>query len=394
MSHKMRFKKIVEMNNIKKVTIHLSYITKCILFVMGSLFLITSCANEQASTNYTPPLGGAIGKTSEIVVVADDNVWEGTAGDTIRYYFGSAYLILPQPEPIFDLRHLTPAQLENDYLLKELRTYIFLGNFSDEHSETNKIIKKTIGQEKVTRAGTDPNFHTVVGQNKWARGQMLSFIFGNSQDQLAKNIKASYPTIAKRVTEFDQPQIGNMAYAKGRNQGVEKIIKEKLGAEMQLPQEYFVAVEDENTIWLRKETGELSSNIFIHRLPYKSQDQFSKEGIKAIRDTLGKKYVTTEIKGAYMKTNDEYLPMFLTPMELNGNYAAELRGIWDLKNDFMGGPFIGYLIHNKETNELLYLDGFIHAPSTTKRKFMQRVEHILKKTKFGKPVDTAAVSED
>ncbi len=382
------------MINLKNVSVHISYLSKCILFVMGTLLLITSCANDKGSTNYTPALGGAIGKTSEIVVIADDNVWEGTAGDTLRYYFGSAYLILPQPEPIFDLRHLTPAQLENNYLLKELRTYIFLGNFSDEHSETNKIIKKTIGQEKVARAGKDPNFHTVVGQNKWARGQLLTFIFGDSQDQLAKNIKASYPTIAKRVSDFDQPQIGNMVYIKGRNQGVEKIIKEKLGAEMQLPQDYFVAVEEENTIWLRKETSELSSNIFIHKLPYRSQDQFTKEGIKAIRDTLGKKYVTTEIKGAYMKTNDEYLPMFLTPMELNGNYAAELRGIWDLKNDFMGGPFIGYLIHNKETNELLYVDGFVHAPTTTKRKFMQQVEHILRNTKFGKSEETAATGED
>jgi len=382
------------MNNIKNAIIHLSYFSKCILFVIGSMFLITSCANEQSSSNYRPPLGGAIGKTSEIVVIADDNVWEGPAGDTLRYYFGSAYLILPQPESIFDLRHLTPAQLENNYLLKELRTYIFLGNFSDEHSETNKIIKKTIGDEKVARATTDPNFHTVVGQNKWARGQLLSFIFANSQDKLAENIKASYPTIAKRINDFDQPQIGNMVYVKGLNQGVQKVIKEKTGADMQIPQEYFVALDEENTIWLRKETSELSSNIFIHKLPYVSQDQFTKEGIKAIRNSLGEKYVRTEIEGAYMKTNDKNLPMFLTTMEINGNYAAELRGIWDLKNDFMGGPFIGYLIHNKSTNELLYLDAFIHAPTTTKRQYMQQVEHILRKTKFGKVEEAAAVSEE
>jgi len=65
-------------------------------------------------------------------------------------------------------------------------------------------------------------------------------------------------------------------------------------------------------------------------------------------------------------------------MEVHGSYAVEVRGVWDLVNDFMGGPFIGYLIHDKSTNQLLYVEGFVHAPSTTKRKFMERIEHILR----------------
>ena len=338
-------------------------------------------------------MSGAIGKTSEIVVVADDNVWEGMAGDSMRYYFESAYLLLPQPEPMFDLRHLTPEQLKNDRMLRDLRTFVFLGNFQDEHSETNKIIQKDLGPEKIERAKTDTKFHTVVGHNKWARGQLVTFIFGNSQQALSENIKSSFPKIAKRIHDFDQSQIGNYVYFKGRNIAIEKTIKEKMGAEMNIPQEYFVAINEENTIWLRKESTKLSANIFIHKLPYTSQSQFTQEGIRSIRDSLGKKYVTTEVTGAYMRTNDVDLPMFAIPMELHGNYAVEVRGVWDLVNDFMGGPFIGYLIHDKADNQLLYIEGFIHAPSTTKRKFMERIEHILRNTKFGNSSTTTTNSE-
>lgn len=376
------------MNYEKKTSINLSYLTKCILLVILGSWILVSCANDRP-INYSPPKAGAMGKTSEIVVIADDNVWEGTAGDTFRYYFESAYLILPQPEPMFDLRHMTPEKINNERSFKELRTYVFLGNLSDENSPTSKMIKKDIGEAKLAQAKKDPNFHTVVGNNKWAHGQMLAFIFGDSQDKLAENIKASYPMIAKRVHDFDQDQIGKLVFIKGKNIGVEKIIKEKIGAEMEIPQEYFVAVEEENLIWLRKETGELSSNIFIHKLPYRDQKQFTKEGIRTIRDSLGRKYVTTDVKGAYMRTNDVDLPMFATPMQLNGNYAVEARGIWDLVNDFMGGPFIGYLIHNKDTNELLYVEGFVHAPSTTKRKFMERLENLLRRTKFGSTTTAA-----
>ncbi|MEM6963747.1 MAG: DUF4837 family protein [Bacteroidota bacterium] len=381
------------MNYIKNSVSNLSYLFQFLFFVFLGSIMLYSCASD-SSASYTPALSGAMGKTSEIVVIADENVWEGTAGDTFRYYFESAYLILPQPEPVFDLRHMTPEKLYNDPIYRELRTYVIIGNLSDEQSPVSKMIKKDIGEEKLQRAKENPNFHTVIGNNKWARGQLLAFIFGDSQDQLAENIKKSYPMIAKRVHDFDQPQIGKMVYIKGRNFGIEKVIKEKFDAEMKIPQEYFVAVDEPNTMWLRKETGELSSNIFIHQVPYTSQDQFTKEGIKAIRDKLGKKHVTTEIKGAYMRTNDEYLPIFLNTMDLNGNYAVEARGIWDLVNDFMGGPFMSYLIHNKDSNQLLYVEGFVHAPSTTKRKFMEQIEHLLRQTKFGDPTDAEAVTEE
>ncbi|MDG1432371.1 MAG: DUF4837 family protein [Saprospiraceae bacterium] len=380
------------MNYKKKSNKNLLYLYKYVSFVAGWLFLLTSCASD-SNSNYRPPMSGAIGKTSEIVVVADDNVWEGMAGDSMRYYFESAYLLLPQPEPMFDLRHLTPEQLKNDRMLRDLRTFVFLGNFQDEHSETNKIIQKDLGPEKIERAKTDTKFHTVVGHNKWARGQLVTFIFGNSQQALSENIKSSFPKIAKRIHDFDQSQIGNYVYFKGRNIAIEKTIKEKMGAEMNIPQEYFVAINEENTIWLRKESTKLSANIFIHKLPYTSQSQFTQEGIRSIRDSLGKKYVTTEVTGAYMRTNDVDLPMFAIPMELHGNYAVEVRGVWDLVNDFMGGPFIGYLIHDKADNQLLYIEGFIHAPSTTKRKFMERIEHILRNTKFGNSSTTTTNSE-
>jgi hypothetical protein len=380
------------MNYKKKSNKNLLYLYKYVSFVAGWLFLLTSCASD-SSSNYRPPMSGAIGKTSEIVVVADDNVWEGMAGDSMRYYFESAYLLLPQPEPMFDLRHLTPEQLKNDRMLRDLRTFVFLGNFQDEHSETNKIIQKDLGPEKIERAKTDTKFHTVVGHNKWARGQLVTFIFGNSQQALSENIKSSFPKIAKRVHDFDQSQIGNYVYFKGRNIAIEKTIKEKMGAEMNIPQEYFVAINEENTIWLRKESTKLSANIFIHKLPYTSQSQFTQEGIRSIRDSLGKKYVTTEVTGAYMRTNDVDLPMFAIPMELHGNYAVEVRGVWDLVNDFMGGPFIGYLIHDKADNQLLYIEGFIHSTSTTKRKFMERIEHILRNTKFGNSSTTTTNSE-
>ena len=69
-------------------------------------------------------------------------------------------------------------------------------------------------------------------------------------------------------------------------------------------------------------------------------------------------------------------------MQIDNQYAVEARGIWEIANDYMGGPFISYTIHNPQTNELLYLDGFVHAPGKEKRNFMQQLEKIFTTAKL------------
>jgi hypothetical protein len=78
-----------------------------------------------------------------------------------------------------------------------------------------------------------------------------------------------------------------------------------------------------------------------------------------------------------MRINDIDLPMFTKVTQVDNKYALEARGIWEIANDYMGGPFVSYLIHNPKQDELLFIDGFIHAPGEDKRNFMQYLEHIL-----------------
>ena len=94
------------------------------------------------------------------------------------------------------------------------------------------------------------------------------------------------------------------------------------------------------------------------------------------------RYVSTEKEGTYKHINDIDLPMYSSNMQLNGKFVVETRGIWEVVNDFMGGPYLSYSILNAETNEILLVEGFIHAPSKTKRNYMQQLEHIFGSLRF------------
>jgi len=72
----------------------------------------------------------------------------------------------------------------------------------------------------------------------------------------------------------------------------------------------------------------------------------------------------------------------MTHSKINGLEAYEIRGIWEVKNDFMGGTFINYSFIDKKNNRILCLDGFVYAPNQDKRDYIFELEAIFKSLKF------------
>jgi len=346
--------------------------------IFSSLYLFTSCSEEAVSQLNVKP--SAFGKANQVVVIADRDVWEGAVGDTFKYYFASAFLILPQPEPVFDLKHFTPEELIADPIRKELRTYILLGDIEDSNSSTAQLMKENIGPERIRKAKEENGYGNLQKRDKWARGQLILYMFGTDDNSLMTNIKTTYPSIAKKIQDGDKKILEGAIYAGGESRLLSQKIQEKMGLQIRVPNEYFLAMDDSNLMWLRRETAEMSSNILIHKLPYTDQAQLSYEGFKSLRDTISKQYISSTVEGSYMRINDQALPMFVNPIQHQDLYAVEARGIWELTQDYMGGPFISYLIHHPTSGELYLLDGFVFAPGKEKREFMQYLEYILSNT--------------
>jgi len=350
----------------------------CWLFAIATLYLLGSCSEEAASRLKAKP--HAFGKANHLVVIADKDVWEGEVGDTFRYYFSSAFLILPQPEPVFDLKHFTPGDLAADPIRKELRSYILLGDITKANSPTAELMKENIGPERIRSAEEDKGYGNLQKKDKWAQGQMVIYMFGTDNQSVIKNIQTTYPSIAKKLQDGDHKLIEATVYGGGENRTLSNQVQEKLGVQLRVPKEYFLAMDDPNLMWIRRETQEMSSNIILHKLPYKDASQLSYEGFKSLRDTIGKQYISSTVEGSHMQINDVSLPMFVTPTQFKEMYAVEARGIWELTEDYMGGPFISYLVHNPTTSELYLLDGFIFAPGKEKRNLIQNLEYIISTT--------------
>ncbi len=346
------------------------------LLILGML-LFVGCTNDVSESLKSVP--NAYGEINELVVIADQYVWDGPVGDSLRFYYSSAYPILPQPEPLLDLRHFTPEELLGDPLRKELRTYLIIANLGDKSSVATQLVRRDVGDEKLTyQRQEDPEFNTLIGRNKWAKGQLIIYLFGDTEAEIIQNLKTNFSGIINKIREHDRTKIDATVYLDGENATLQQEVEEKIGVDMKIPGEYFQAISDGNIVWMRKETSKSSSNLILKRLDYPGPEVMSKENIKAIRDSIGREYVSSTLPNTFMRVNDEDLPMLTNVTQIDGKYALEARGIWEVENDFMGGAFVSYLIHDPVNQDVVFVDGFIHAPGEDKRNFIQYLEHIIR----------------
>ncbi|MEL6986594.1 MAG: DUF4837 family protein, partial [Bacteroidota bacterium] len=347
-----------------------------IFFLLIIGFIVGCSADMQEKLQSVPY---AIGPANQLAIICDNDLWKEPTGDTLQHFFSSAYPLLPQPEPIFDVIHFSVNDMNAAPTRRELRSYLITADLSKPESPATQFVLNDLGQETIQKAKEDPNYFSKVGKDKWAQGQLLIYIFGYGEKALQENIIKSFPAVKKKFNEHDLKQIDAKTYLVGENEKLSKKVRKQFGVNLKVPFDYVMAIQDEegSAMWMRRETAESSSNILIHKYTYENQEQLTREGLINIQNELGKKYVTTNTAGAYMVINDEELPMIFETKTNNGIYTAVGSGIWEMTQEFMGGPFRSYIFNKPDTKELYFINTFVHAPGEKKRKFMQYLDHVI-----------------
>ena len=352
------------------------------IFSIITILSMFSCRNDVTKSFEAKPM--ALARMNEIIAVADEDLWDSSVQDTFNYYFQSAYPIMPSPEPMFDVRYFSPKQLGEEPLRKELRTYVVLADLEDLEATTTKMLRNDLGEERFLKARQDESFQTSVGKDKWARDQIIIYLFANGKKKLMETIRNNYSAIAKRIRLHDIDQLDASVYVlKNPSPGLVKKVQTKFGITLRIPGDYISLKEEtENFMWFKKDTKKAAMNIIIQKFPYTDANQLSKESIIQMRDDYGRVHIASGAEGSYMVTNTEDLPTYEYTYDIDEQYTKEIRGIWEMENDFLGGPYATYVILNKATNELIFVDTFVYAPGEEKRNLMMQLDYIVKSLKI------------
>ena len=164
---------------------------------------------------------------------------------------------------------------------------------------------------------------------------------------------------------------------------ISKTIQKQFQFDLKVPKSYSFSIENNEFVWLKREFSSGSASILVTQFPIESinlKDNVLDQVLK-IQDSIGNVYVKGKEPASNMYIDTSY-PIYLLKTTLDGKKAYETKGTWRLKNSFMFGPFISYLVVDSQKNRIIYLEGFCYVPSQDRRDLMHELESILKGVKI------------
>ena len=322
---------------------------KPIYITLFTLIALVSCNNNETKEAYKQK---SVGNINSLQILITDELWNDSVGEEIRNYFAAPTEGLPQVEPLFSIHQMDPSTFSG--FIKSNRLFLHI----------------TIGQED--------KFTLVT--NEYARPQTGAIITAKTKQGLIK-------LIAKNQEEIIKAYIKSEIKERQRRTAISPLsidsLKERFGLTIKMPSAYRIAHKGDDFYWIRKDlkkTG--STNILIYEVPLNSisSDSSALGEILTIRDSIGGYHLPVEDNGRF-GTDYSYSPNFYIT-ELDGNLTYKTKGVWDVKGEFMAGPFLNYAVKDEKNNRYLIIEGFTFSPAERKRNLQFELESIIKSVKI------------
>lgn len=289
------------------------------------------------------------GNPYEVMVVADDSVWNGYAGKALQTILDKPLRGLPQDEPQFHKSHITEKHYDN---ITNLFRNIFRIEIGKQYTQAKMVVEKDV--------------HSTP--------QLIMTLHAPNQVEASIYITEHTKDIESLITSEEINREANDLYFK-HNIKFAKAVKEMFGCEFYIPVDLKKMKVGDNFIWASDDGLSSIQNICIYSLPYVSEKMFTKKPYIALRDTIMKRNIPGAHEGMWMQTNPNFV--WTRNISVNGQYAMEARGLWEMRNDAMGGPFVSHSRIDKKNGKVIVVEGFVFAPEKMKRTMIRRLEAAL-----------------
>lgn len=309
-----------------------------LLSLLAIVLLFTSCDGTASFMN-------ASGANNEVLVIMDDSSWQGETGRALFDVLNSNVKALPQPEPNFRILQITPANFTSTF---KMARNVIVPDISPMYSE--------------------PKLESEI--DKYARGQVIMTIKAADSAAFINYVNDNKETIIDYFIAKELERNGK--WLKNEIKSPTVRAQQMFGINIHMPKGLVNFEEFPNFLWATNNAGRGRQDIVIYQLPYDSERVFEKESLIRVRNEYLGKYITGSFDSR-MTTATSYTPDYRT-MEVDGIFRAELRGLWEMTNDMMGGPFVMQAFVNENTGMVVVVEGFVYAPEMNKRNLMRSLE--------------------
>lgn len=338
---------------------------KKILILTCIAALICSCSQNPTDDNQKK---GSSGKTLELLVVADKDIYCGETKELIDSLFGRPQEGLYQPESMFDIVNIPVSSYQNTEMFRNHRNILVF----DLNKENPDKVYMHIDEYAAPQVVFDFAVKDRAALHKYLRKyehQIIDELYKAEHRRIIKAFKGMY------------------------NYKLCKTIQDKFGFELTFSNEFALAKEADDFAWVRKEAKDFGIGVLIDVFAYEDKNIFDEQHLLDRIDTIMRRHVPSNADDSYMglerrrdKEGNYLAPILRKQVDFPGSdYCIETRGNWRSFGDFMGGPFVSYALLSPDQKKVIILTGYVYCPRNkpwTKRDLLMQMESVCYSLKF------------
>ncbi len=292
----------------------------------------------------------ASGRPYEVMVVMDHKLWESPTGRALFNVLDTDVPGLPQPERSFHISQVAPQDFSHS--MKLFRNIIQVNIDPQQFTTTNmKFSRDVYAGDQIILTINSPS-NEAFKQHMEQHGQEIIDLFNKTEiNRLCVQLKEDFSQKTYEKT------------------------KEMFGCKFHAPKELTKSKVGKNFLWTSNDAATGHVSICVYSYPYDGPESFNKQYILHKRDSIMGLNIPGSEPDMYIQTDT--LRTKVKPIVVHGKYAFEARGLWYMRNDAMGGPFVSHSRVDEKNNRVITVEGFVFAPEKMKRGLMRRLEGAL-----------------
>ncbi len=319
-----------------------------LLAVCAAVLALASCNQKKVQKALLPNISG---KAGEVIVVIEKGAWEGAVGITLRDTLMADHPFLPQAEPLYNLVNVAPAGFNNMF---KVHRNIILVNIKHDVVEPGVVIRKDV----------------------WAAPQCVIGINAPNNETAVELIKENSRRIIMTLEQAERERV--IANAKKYGElSITPVFTKLIGGSLSFPSGYQIKSRNSEFIWVTYSPQYTQQSILAFKYPVvEGEEMMGRESLVTNINAMLERNVPGMFDNTYMTISPAVEPS-LTYMKYNGLQFAELRGLWDVHNDYMGGPFVAHAFYSRDGKDVIVMLAFVYAPKYDKRHYLRQIESIL-----------------
>lgn len=327
---------------------------KNILLLFSLLLLFFSSCKNSTDPDYTY-LPKSIGPVHSVLVVMKEPLWNGPLGDSIRSSFFA---------PLKGLS-LVESRLQIQYIPPEV--------FTGTVKQNRTVFVADLDSLKVAHVKADV----------YATPQKVAVLKGRTIQELLDQFEEKQEDF---IEAFREIELNETQERFKRSLSKDPSLEELFGIHLNMPSIYVKGKQAEDFLWFDRPVKNGTLNLIAYSLP----SGVFNEPEDLVGDLIFKRdaVVSEHIPGpdvtgktTYMVTENILRPN-IKAVSVAGLPGVEMRGMWEMHNYPMAGPFVSYFLNDKKNDRILVLEGFVFAPNSLKRNYLFELEAIIKTIQF------------